>query len=118
MDIVAKDPTAGLDWDVDGSAPDVVVRVVCPTDGEPVPYSTPETSSFSPRWSGGGCDTTSDVLLRKPVQFEILDVDVAFDDEIAVGSFQLTEESFETGGVTLPVSGEAGTLSIRLVRGG
>lgn len=61
---IAPQTSAGFDWDADGSPPDVVVSVTCPSAGEPIFFETPEVSSLNPQWTEGGCITTADALLK------------------------------------------------------
>jgi hypothetical protein len=113
---IAQQTTAGFDWDVDGSVPDVVVYGTCPSDGDPIPFRTVEVSSFTPQWTEGGCRTTADALLKNPILINVIDVDFASDDDIAIGSYTLTKSDFGNGGVTLQFPNQVGTLTFRLTR--
>ncbi len=113
---IAPQTSAGYDWDIDGSPPDVVVYGTCPSAGEPIPFRTPEVSSLTPQWTDGGCRTTADALLNKPISINVIDVDVVSDDNIAVGAYTLARTDFGQGSVTLQLPNQMGTLTFRLTR--
>jgi len=115
---IAPQTPAGYDWDADSSPPDVVVMLTCPPKAVPNPAQpkTSEVSSFTPQWTDPGCDATSDALLSESTLIKVLDVDVAFNDDIAIASYTFTEQNFEAGTVVLQLPDNKSTLTIRLVR--
>lgn len=113
---IAPQTSAGYDWDVEGSPPDVVVYGTCPSDGEPIPFRTPEVESLSPQWTEGGCRTTAGALLNKPISITVIDVDVVSDDTIGGGSYTFTQQDFGQGAVTLQLPNQLGTVTFRLTR--
>ncbi|MBZ4409144.1 hypothetical protein K8640_13025 [Myxococcus sp. XM-1-1-1] len=116
--ISAQDPNDNLDWDVDGSAPDVVVELRCPTSvaGEPLVTRTPEISSWTPQWSTGGCSTSAEVLLAQPIEFKVLDIDTLLDDEIGTIKHQLTQDELKAGTVSLSLPPAITSLTVTLSR--
>lgn len=107
----------GEDWDVDGSPPDVVVNLECPSGDRELKSQTPEASGFSPAWTEGGCTTTLGDLLARTVEIEVVDVDVTFDDVMVQQNIQLRDEDFKKGSFTLPLPNqEGGMLVLSLTR--
>jgi hypothetical protein len=116
--IPPEDPRDGLSWDADGSSPDVIVELRCPTQqtDKPLVTRTPEVSSLNPEWREGGCTTLADALLNAPLQIVVIDVDSFFDDNIAAMAHSLTEEEFESGRVVLSLPGYLNSLELQLAR--
>jgi hypothetical protein len=113
-EIAAVVPRSGLGWDADGSPPDVVVELLCPTDGEYIRATTPEVSSFTPSWTHDGCVTTASALLERPMHISMIDVDFLFNDEIGSISHLLTQEELKAGRVTVRMPQDAASLTLRL----
>jgi len=103
----------GASWDVDGSAPDVVVVLWCP--GSPVSTSTPESEAYTPSWTMGGCTARASELLAEPWVFQLWDRDVSSHDSITDRlAFRFTEQNFSDGTVTLGASGGMMSLTVQL----
>ncbi|QSQ26846.1 hypothetical protein JY651_18860 [Pyxidicoccus parkwayensis] len=116
--IVPQDPRDNSAWDIDGSEPDVVVELRCPVEGsdQQLVTRTPEVSSYTPRWTTGGCTTTVGALLGQEIQIKFIDVDVAFDDEIISVRYALKEEELRAGGVSLAIPGYVNSVSLKFTR--
>jgi hypothetical protein len=116
--IVPQDPRDNLDWDVDGSAPDVVVELRCPTAGSDqlLVTRTPEVSSFTPQWTSGGCTTQIGALLGRELQIKFIDVDSLFDDEIISANYTLKAEEIKAGSVSLSIPGYVNTVTLKFSR--
>ncbi|MBN1205175.1 MAG: hypothetical protein JXB05_09655 [Myxococcaceae bacterium] len=114
--LVPEDPNDGLSWDADGSPPDVLIELTCPTSEAPVVSRTQEVESLTPTWTAGGCATVADALLKSPIGIKIIDVDVAIDDEIFAGSYMFTEADFEAGKIVLQGANTVTSLSFQLTR--
>ncbi|WP_233595234.1 MULTISPECIES: hypothetical protein [Corallococcus] len=84
------------EWDPDGSPPDVVVEMRCPSASE---RSRTETvQSLEPRWSAGSCQVVSSNLLKNPIELSIFDVDdFSFDDEFGTVYYQVTRADLNRG---------------------
>ncbi|RYZ42889.1 MAG: hypothetical protein EOO71_06020 [Myxococcaceae bacterium] len=84
------------EWDPDGSPPDVVVEMRCPSTSE---RSRTETiQSFEPRWSAGSCEVLSSNLLKNSIEISIFDVDdFSFDDEFGTVHYQVTPADLNRG---------------------
>lgn len=110
--IAAKVPSDGSDWDADGSAPDVVVELECPS--QTAPTRTEEVESFQPEWSKGSCDILTSDLLTSPFYFRLLDIDVFYDDEITPRlMYQATRENLDQGLVQLAVPDAVTSLTFQ-----
>ncbi|HEX5753184.1 MAG TPA: hypothetical protein VFZ09_43690 [Archangium sp.] len=112
--IPSSDPNDGADWDVDGSAPDVVVTLSCPKNGSTVFVSTPEVSSYTPTWTTGACEATAEELMKSPMNIYVIDVDAFFDDEIFSGPYTFKAEDFDKPAVEIPISASDSTSVLRL----
>ncbi|WP_375745552.1 hypothetical protein NR800_12505 [Corallococcus interemptor] len=110
--IAPQDPADNSDWDVDGSPPDVVVKLSCP-NAQPAPPSE-EVESFTPTWTQGACDVLSTDLLSAPIQFTVIDVDTLFDDPIASAQYQMTRADIDRGVVEFASSGALLSLALQI----
>src|SRR5690349_11700055 len=90
----------GGSWDIDGSAPDVIVRSECPSGTS---AETIEVESYNPTWSAGGCTARADKLVVEGVDVEIFDNDDAIDsdDGVASTTVRLRESDLTAGMVTI-----------------
>ncbi|XXF76953.1 hypothetical protein P2318_28445 [Myxococcaceae bacterium GXIMD 01537] len=103
----------GSAWDGEGSAPDVFVASQCP--GSTTSTSTPESESYTPSWTTGGCTAKASQLLAEPWLFRLWDSDLSSNDTITdVLSFRFTEEHFAAGTVTFNASGGMTSLTVQL----
>lgn len=93
----------GQTWDIDNSAPDIVVRTSCPASGRDVSGETNEVESYTPSWSVGGCVARTDDLVENGVDFEIFDVDDGLDsdDGVAETRASIRETDLQAGTVTV-----------------
>ncbi|NVJ06111.1 hypothetical protein HUW63_12815 [Myxococcus sp. AM001] len=116
--IASRDPDGDSLWDADDSPPDIVVSMGCPaaSGSDLLEVATPEVESYSPSWTNVRCSTRIDVLLDRPLQIQVDDVDVFFDDNIATFPHQLTEADFEQGVVVFPSQGGMNSLTLQLTR--
>lgn len=107
----------GSDWDVDGSPPDVVVQLFCPSSATSVTSSTEEVQSFQPSWVLGECTMSASELTSLGFAFRVLDVDTVIDDQITPElTVTVTQDQLSRGLVEIaPVSGLTG-LRIALRR--
>ncbi|RYZ16795.1 MAG: hypothetical protein EOO70_03620 [Myxococcaceae bacterium] len=84
------------DWDLDGSPPDVVVEMRCPS--APERSRTETVQSLEPRWSTGSCQVVSSNLLKNPIEISIFDVDdFSLDDEFGTVHYQVTPADLNRG---------------------
>lgn len=118
--ISAQDPNDGLSWDADASPPDVIVEILCPTDGGPPPpiaSTKTEVESYTPTWTKGegGCKATLSAFTQNITTFRLIDVDAFVNDEISSGTYTFTMANFENGGVTLGMPNQASILTLKLV---
>ncbi|OGR13009.1 MAG: hypothetical protein A2341_28120 [Deltaproteobacteria bacterium RIFOXYB12_FULL_58_9] len=105
----------GVEWDVDNSAPDVVVNLNCPPLGGTWDSQTPEVQSYDPTWTTGGCIATASDLLSAGLEIQMFDVDVVVDDPIAdMFTYVVTEDDLTNGSVTLIPDGNVGWLTLDL----
>lgn len=107
----------GESWDIDGSAPDVVVKINCPSSGGGSSSGeTDEVESYTPTWSGGNCTARADDLVNDGVDFEVRDVDTSLDpdDGIAEASISLREEDLIAGTVTITRVGDLESFTVTL----
>jgi hypothetical protein len=94
--IAEVDPATGEEWDSDGSPPDVVVEMDCPS--APERTRTEESESWEPRWRQGSCEVISSNLLRYPLRLSIFDNDpFTFDDEFGTVQYQVTPTDMNRG---------------------
>lgn len=116
--IVPADPRDNQAWDVDGSEPDVVVELRCPTAAseQPLVTRTPEVSSLTPRWTSGGCTTQVGALLGRELQIKFIDVDALFDDEIISATYTLKAEELKAGSVSLTLPGYVNAVTLKFSR--
>lgn len=93
----------GEAWDIDGSAPDIVVRTSCPSSGREVTGETNEVESYTPAWTIGGCMARTDDLVESGVDFELFDVDTSIDsdDNVADASATIRETDLQAGMITV-----------------
>ena len=102
----------GSSWDGEGSPPDVFVRMKCP--GAAV-TETPESESYSPTWTSGGCIAQASALLAEPWVFQVWDSDVSSNDTITSPlGYQFTEEALTAGTVILQASGGMKSLTLQV----
>lgn len=100
--VVSFQPPDDEEWDSDGSPPDVVVEMRCPS--APELSRTPESTSFNPIWSTGGCEVITSNLLKNPLEIAVIDVDpFTLDDTIGTINYQVTPEDLNRGGVELTI---------------
>ncbi|RKH12730.1 hypothetical protein D7V97_07620 [Corallococcus sp. CA053C] len=100
--IVSFEPPDDEEWDSDGSPPDVVVEMRCPS--APELSRTPESTSLHPTWSTGGCEVITSNLLKNPLEIAVIDVDpFTLDDTIGTINYQVTPEDLNLGGVELTI---------------
>ncbi len=106
----------GEDWDIDNSAPDIVVKTSCPASGGNTTGETNEVESYTPTWSGGGCTARADDLVNDGVDFEVRDVDTSLDpdDGVAEASLQITEDDLLAGTVTITRVGDLESFTVTL----
>ncbi|WP_144370179.1 hypothetical protein [Myxococcus stipitatus] len=102
---------------MDGSAPDVVVELRCPTpSGEPLVTRTPEVSSWTPQWTAGECAAPAALLLAQPIELKVLDIDALVDDEVGTIKHLLTLEELTAGKVALSLPPAIPSLTVTLTR--
>jgi hypothetical protein len=78
---------------------------------------TPESASYMPSWSTGGCVAKASDLLASPWRYSVSDSDVLSDDSITGNlTHQVTEANFAAGSVTLPASGGMQSMTVQLVK--
>nr|WP_128797781.1 hypothetical protein [Corallococcus coralloides] len=111
--VSSHDPADDSDWDVDGSPPDALIQLTCP-NAQPAVSESEEVESFTPNWTTGACDVLGTDLLSMPVQFNVLDVDVLVDDNVASGQYQFTQADVDNGAVELTGSGALTSVVFQL----
>ena len=100
--IADVDPDTGGDWDSDGSPPDVVVEMNCPSARERT--RTEEDETWDPEWRTGGCQVITSNLLRYPLEISIFDNDeFALDDEFGGISYQVTRADLNLGRIEISI---------------
>lgn len=105
----------GSTWDGDSSAPDVSVFLDCAPIGSTFDSQTPESQSYTPSWTTGGCTGKASDLLSAGFQFQVFDIDVAADDTITQNlSYVVKEADFVNGTVSFQPNGGMQTLSMQL----
>ncbi|MFP2897184.1 hypothetical protein [Corallococcus sp. 4LFB] len=98
--IADVDPDTGEDWDSDGSPPDVVVEMRCPS--APERTRTAEDEDWEPEWRSGSCEVITSNLLQHPIAISIFDNDdFTFDDEFGGTSYQVTRADLNRGHIEL-----------------
>lgn len=111
--IAEVDPETGEDWDSDGSPPDVVVEMDCPS--APGRSRTEEDENWDPEWYSGSCTVITSNLLRHPLQISIFDNDdFTLDDEFGGLSYQVTPADLNLGRIELSLPPIVKTLVIDL----
>ncbi|RKH11209.1 hypothetical protein D7X74_25965 [Corallococcus sp. CA047B] len=113
--ILPYDPysTEDEEWDFDGTPPDVVVEMRCPSASGV--FRTPEDPSLNPRWNSGGCEVLTSNLLKFPLEISIFDVDdFAFDDSMGTLTYQVTPEDLHFGRIELALPEAVLALDIDL----
>ncbi len=111
--IADVDPDTGEDWDSDGSPPDVVVEMDCPSASGR--SRTEEDEDWEPEWRSGSCTVITSNLLRHPLQLSIFDNDdFTFDDEFGGLSYQVTPADLNLGRIELAIPPVVKTLVIDL----
>ncbi|TSC31417.1 hypothetical protein [Corallococcus sp. Z5C101001] len=100
--IAEVDPANGEAWDSDGSPPDVVVEMRCPSTSERT--RTEESESWEPRWRTGSCEVITSNLLRYPIEISIFDNDdFIFDDEFGTIHYQVTPADLNLGRIDIAI---------------
>jgi hypothetical protein len=107
---------SGTAWDsIDGSPPDVKVSMACPPSSKPDSTSTPESESYYPSWTTGGCVAQAKHLLAEPVQFKLMDVDVITGDPITANLYlQVIPQDFSYGQIVLGGSGDMNSITFSI----
>ncbi|MCP3143469.1 hypothetical protein [Pyxidicoccus xibeiensis] len=115
--IAPINPIGDEEWDIDGSAPDVVVELECPAGDKDIKTRTPEGSGYTPTWTEGGCTTTRGDLADRSIYIEVFDVDVTIDDVMFSERYLLKAEDFRSGtfSIALPEQ-EKGVVRFTLTR--
>lgn len=112
----------GSPWDIDNSAPDIVVRLKCPSSGGgSTTAETPEVQSYTPSWSGGGCMGKAIDLVEDGVELEVVDIDdvsITGDDEVTSTRFYILENDLLSGSKTLTTSQYLTSMSVKLTKQG
>ncbi|WP_375759997.1 hypothetical protein [Corallococcus exercitus] len=112
--IADVDPDNGEEWDSDGSPPDVVVEMSCPS--APERTRTAEDESWEPEWRSGSCEVITSNLLEHPIEISIFDNDdFALDDEFGGLSYQVTRADLNRGRIEIALPPDVQTLVFDLV---
>ncbi|NOK16242.1 hypothetical protein [Corallococcus carmarthensis] len=107
--IADVDPDNGEDWDSDGSPPDVVVEMRCPS--APELSRTAEDESWDPEWRSGSCEVISSNLLDHSIEISIFDNDdFALDDEFGTIHYQVTRSDLNRGRFEIAIPPAVQTL--------
>jgi hypothetical protein len=108
----------GQAWDIDNSAPDIVVKLGCPASGRRSSSETIEVESYNPTWAAGGCVSRADDLVDDGLEIEVFDVDDALDsdDDVVETTLTVRESDLLAGMVMLGRAGDLDSLTIKLTK--
>ena len=108
----------GQSWDIDNSAPDIVVKLGCPASGRRSTSETIEVESYTPTWTAGGCVSRADDLVSDGVEIEVFDVDDVLDadDDVVNVDLSVRESDLLAGMVVQGRAGDLDSLTIKLTR--
>jgi len=113
--ISRNDPRDQLSWDVDDSAPDVVVTMGCPLrDGGVTWSSTEEVQSYAPSFAYGGCRASRQDIIDRGVEVEVSDVDFLVDDPIDSFRLNVPPTAFPTLSVLDTAQRDGGLVSLTI----